>query len=134
MVNKEKVKKFLSYFSVFNRNRDAAVISIIGGIITMIVAVIILDLIITGKQISESDIILIMIGGIIPAAMEISGGLAMWFRERMNRIAGAIVILGSLLSLLDTEGGLAIGFFLSIFGGVMSLMYHSQKGRFSTQD
>jgi hypothetical protein len=134
MVNKEKVKKFLSYFSVFNRNRDAAVISIIGGIITMIVAVIILDLIIIGKQISESNIILIMIGGIIPAIMEIAGGLAMWFRERLNRIAGAIVILGSLLSLLDTEGGLAIGFFLSIFGGLMSLMYHSQNGRFSTQD
>ncbi|MGP6206424.1 DUF6114 domain-containing protein [Cuniculiplasma sp. SKW3] len=131
MVDREKLRKFFSYFSIFNRNRDAAVITIIGGIITMAVALIILDLIISSGNVSEDDIALLMIGGIIPALMEILGGLSMWFRESLSKIAGVIVIFGSLLSLLDTEGGLAIGFFLAIFGGIMSLMYHPNKSRFT---
>lgn len=131
MVDKEKLRKFFSYFSIFNRNRDAAIISIIGGIITMVVALIIGSLIISSGKISDDDIALLLIGGIIPALMELLGGFSMWFRESMNRIAGIVVILGSLLSLLDTEGGLAIGFFLAIFGGIMSLLYRPNRGRFA---
>ena len=129
MVDREKARKIISYFSVFRRNRDASIVTIAGGSVTMVVALVIADLILPGGHVSGDEVFLLMIGGIIPALMEICGGIGMWLREDLSRILGGIVILGSVLSLLDTEGGLAIGFFLSIFGGVMSFMYHPEGAR-----
>ena len=127
MVDKDKLRKFFSYFSIFNRNRDAATVVMIGGIITFIVSIIILTLLLGNSDTSTDEYVLFLIGALIPSLMEIFAAIMMWRREDMSKIMGTVAVLGSILSLIDSEGGLAIGFFLALFGGIMSLFYYPQR-------
>lgn len=119
--------KFAEVFSVFRNNRDSATITFAGGIVTLSVAIIELNLILTSGGVSFPQYIEFLLTGVLTAVIELSCAIAMWFYMRRSGIIGLITIIAAFTSFAGTEGGLFVGFFLAFFGGIMSSLFRATK-------
>ncbi|MCL5988150.1 MAG: DUF6114 domain-containing protein [Candidatus Thermoplasmatota archaeon] len=119
--------KFAEFFSIFRNNRDSAAITFAGGIVTLSVALIELNLIVTSGGVSFSQYVEFFLTAVLPAVIELSCAMAMWFYMRRSGILGLITMITAFISFAGTEGGLFVGFFLAFFGGIMSALFRVTK-------
>ena len=119
--------KFAELFSIFRNNRDSAVITFAGGIVTLSVAIIELNLIVTSGGVSFSQYVEFFLTAFLPAVIELSCALAMWFYIKRSGILGLMTMITAFISFAGTEGGLFVGFFLAFFGGIMSALFRATK-------
>ena len=122
-----RVLKLTQFFHVFRNNRDAAVLTSAGGLITLAVAFIELHLILISGGVSGTQYTEFAFTGILPPVVEIICATFMWFLPNKSGITGIITILAAFLSFAGTEGGLLVGFFIAFFGGIMSALYGMTK-------
>lgn len=105
---------------------DSAIVSAIGGVIILVVAVLGLNIALRSQDAAFLDIFAEIVGTLTGILIVVFSSL-LFYDSKRHIIYGSLILVLSILSWYGTSGGLFIGFIISVLGGIMGISWHPLK-------